>query len=152
MVARSFEGLYPDEVAGVVLEDSASEWQLTGRWAAWFGRSWEEYPTRIDMQRTVSALRRAGPIEHPLVVVTAGRFDPELPVWARKAWRLFQHRLANLSEDAVQVIAERSGHNVHVDQPEVVKAAIKLVVTAVREKASLGSCVQSFAGIGATCV
>lgn len=152
MIARSFEGLYPEEVAGVVLEDSASEWQLRGRWADWFGTAWGEFAHRIDMRRTVFLLRRAGPVNQPLVVVTAGKFDQEMPKWARKTGRLFQRRLARLSEDSVHVVAERSGHAVHVDQPEIVKAAIRLVVAAVREKSSLGSCVQGFAGIRAACV
>ena len=47
---------------------------------------------------------------------------------ADKQWRVEQAGLLQLSTDSQQVIAEKSGHNIELDQPEVViEAILKLV-------------------------
>jgi pimeloyl-ACP methyl ester carboxylesterase len=44
-----------------------------------------------------------------------------------------QEDLARLVPDARHVIADRSGHNIHQDQPELVIEAVRQVVEAVRD-------------------
>lgn len=62
MVIRSFEGRYPQEVAGVVLVDSSSEWQvLSPRWARHTPLAPETPEGRIDFEQTATELQRAGP-------------------------------------------------------------------------------------------
>lgn len=57
----------------------------------------------------------------PLTVITAG--GQELP-----DWRLMQDELAALSASSCHVVAEGSGHYVHLDQPELVIETIRDLV------------------------
>jgi hypothetical protein len=150
LIVRSFEGHYPDEVAGIVLEDSSSEWQFKGRFAR--SADWERTPDgHIDTRRTVADLRNAGSIDTPFIVVSAGRRHPDQPVWSFRLWQSYQRRLAQLSDTAVHVIAERAQHVIHFDDPAVMKAAIALVVDAAREGTPLGPCPAGFEGLDVSC-
>jgi pimeloyl-ACP methyl ester carboxylesterase len=75
----------------------------------------------------------------PLVVLTHGQpweWPPDFPAAALEdAWLPLQHLLASLVPDARLVIAEESGHFIQTEQPELVIAAIRQVVDAVREPA-----------------
>ena len=48
-------------------------------------------------------------------------------------WQQLQHDLAQKSANAAQIIARRSGHHIHLDQPELVRTAIQLVATSARQ-------------------
>jgi pimeloyl-ACP methyl ester carboxylesterase len=75
----------------------------------------------------------------PLIVLTRGLStvpDPlglsdEEAQQVEAVWDELQAELAALSSNGEQVIAEESGHFVHVDQPELVIDAIRQVVEAV---------------------
>ena len=91
-------------------------------------------------RESAEELASAGPLpDVPLTVVTRGR-----RVWPRtakgdameKLWMELQDDLAARSPHAIHMIAERSGHYVQLDQPEVVLNAIRVTVEAVR-KASM---------------
>lgn len=77
----------------------------------------------------------------PLVVVARGRADPVpglSPADAEateRAWREMQVKLAGLSPQGRLVVAENSGHNVMLDEPEVVVRAVEQVLEAARERA-----------------
>ncbi len=71
----------------------------------------------------------------PLVVLTQGRpYSPNdypTPSLATKFYRLhleMQRELVRRSSRGKQVIAEKSGHGVHQDQPELVIDAIRQVM------------------------
>jgi pimeloyl-ACP methyl ester carboxylesterase len=59
-------------------------------------------------------------------------FPPDLAVQIRTLVEDTQRELATLSSTSVHVLAEESGHFIHVDQPQVVIEAIRQVVEAVR--------------------
>lgn len=63
----------------------------------------------------------------PVVVVTGGRTVEPI-------WRRLQRDQVNLSTRGCQIVAERSGHVVPVDQPEVVVDAVRGIVDTVRGK------------------
>ena len=63
----------------------------------------------------------------PLVVLTRGIPDAD-PQLARD-WQALQRDLASLSSHSVHIIATRSGHYIQLDQPDLVIAAIKQVLT-----------------------
>jgi pimeloyl-ACP methyl ester carboxylesterase len=50
-----------------------------------------------------------------------------------------QAALARLSRNSRQLVVEKSGHHIQLDQPEAVVDAVRRVVTAVREKKELGT-------------
>ena len=51
--------------------------------------------------------------------------DPQL----ERDWQALQRDLAGLSSDSVHIIATRSGHQIQIEQPDLVIAAIKQVLT-----------------------
>ena len=69
------------------------------------------------------------PLGHlPLVVLTRGipvSPDPQ----EERDWQALQKDLAGLSSDSLHIIATRSGHQIQLDQPDLVIAAIKQVLT-----------------------
>ena len=85
--------------------------------------AWDESVTEVRAARhSFGAL--------PLVVLTRGVLDrstPEKPI--APSWLALQKDLVSLSTNSVQVIATRSGHPIHLEQPELVIAAIQLVLT-----------------------
>jgi pimeloyl-ACP methyl ester carboxylesterase len=84
-----------------------------------------------------------GPLgDMPLFVISAGpqlltdsstTDADEVQTRADSIWRILQTDLAELSTNSTHIFADESGHYVQYDQPEVVIAAIRQVVDAVRQ-------------------
>ena len=80
-----------------------------------------------SLERSAAEIARSErPLEIPLVVITAGS-QPE-------AARLEHARMAALSSAGRQVISRPAGHWVHLDEPDVVVAAIRDVVDHCRRR------------------
>jgi pimeloyl-ACP methyl ester carboxylesterase len=78
----------------------------------------------------------------PLVVLSHGHFDPgtmgadinaEVADQYEKVWQELQVELTALSSRGKRIVAEGSGHNIHLDQPEVVISAIQDIVEAAKK-------------------
>lgn len=165
-LARLYAGTH-DDVKGVVFVDSAAPGQDSALVAAL-------PPKRAAEPQLFSEVRhmlRAKPLENPEyldwgksldevgevtslgdrpeIVITAGStFGGDegvlLPVWAR-----LQNKLAGLSSQSVHVLAPASSHFVQADAPDVVQAAVRAVVKAVRDDEHLASCETIFRGVAA---
>lgn len=73
----------------------------------------------------------------PLVVITAGKkmagLPPEVsPNEARELWIELQQELASRSTNSTHRIADGSGHNIHIEQPQIVIEEILRLVDAIR--------------------
>ena len=156
LVARLYAATYPDEVAGLVLVDAAHEDYYDRLRALLTPAQWTAFTSppaeladdpvfeRLDIDASTSAMRKAAaasPLRPlPLIVLTHGRpFDwpPGVPTAAVEAlWLPLQEDLAALVPDGRLVVAEKSGHFIPGDQPDLVIAAIRQVVDAVRDPAS----------------
>ena len=146
MNARLYAGKYPTDVVGMVLVDSAHEDEndrmidllppeikKKAKPEDMIIRSSED----IDFNRSVAQVREAnwhGDI--PLIVLTRGSatFNPNdyaVPTLAPKFEEIrleLQKELVHRSSRGKQIIAEKSGHNIHRDQPELVIDAIRQVI------------------------
>jgi pimeloyl-ACP methyl ester carboxylesterase len=72
--------------------------------------------------------------DKPLIVLTRGKgLGREDDSLREKKWMGFQADLASRSTNSKHIIAEKSGHLIQVDQPELVIDAIRQVVDAVRQ-------------------
>ena len=142
LIARLFASTYPDEVAGLVLVDSASEFlksSLTpAQWATYIAATKKliesnglEAPDHVRTLGLLHSSIRVRPI--PVVVLTSDkRFDfgaGGAETWP--AWRTAQDRLAKLLK-AKHVGDTNSGHAIQMEQPQLVIDAIRQVVDAVR--------------------
>ena len=90
----------------------------------------------VSMEQLREAPMRLG--DRPLIVLTRGMKEanqagsPEAAELAEKAWAELQADLARRSSSGKQIIAEKSGHYIQFDQPELVIDAIRQVVEAQR--------------------
>lgn len=156
ILARLYASYYPAEVAGMVLVDSAHE-DEPDRGLALIPpdtlkamlkgakpedlviRSPDESIDHCSLRGLMDALNWHGDI--PLVVLTQGLpYRPEdyaNPSLAPKYYQLhleMQRDLVRRSPRGRQVMAERSGHFIHQDQPGLVVDAIRRVIDEVNSK------------------
>jgi pimeloyl-ACP methyl ester carboxylesterase len=158
LVAHSFGGMYAilyankysTDIVGMVLVDSSHEDQ-TARYEAIMtpeqvGQSRERRAKNAEgvdtdaIREEVKASRWRTSI--PLYVLVHGRVTPDMipPGWSseqmakrQQVWRELQADLARRSSNSRMVIAEKSGHYIQDDQPELVIDAIKQVVVSARK-------------------
>jgi len=150
---------YPGEVKGLVLIDAVhmdyyarrtallkkllppAAWKVTTRQLRARAPALLD-PEQIDMNTSLAQTRAAlsaAPLRSmPLFVLTHGRVDqpdtdPRLNEADERLWRTLQDEIAALVPNSKHVIARRSGHDIQHDQPELVVAAIRDVVEAVRD-------------------
>ncbi|MBV9927537.1 MAG: alpha/beta fold hydrolase [Acidobacteria bacterium] len=158
LLARLYASYYPSEVAGMVLVDSAHE-DEADRGVALIPPDTlkamlkaakpsdlvvshpNESLDLCSMRALMEALNWHADI--PLVVLTQGvpyrAEDYANPALAPKYYQLhleMQRDLVGRSPRGRQVIAERSGHFIHQDQPELVVNAIRQVFEEVKSKNS----------------
>ncbi|MGB2960502.1 MAG: alpha/beta hydrolase [Bacteroidota bacterium] len=140
-VARLFTSMYPDDVGGLILEDTQHEDVLQEERKILKGedlRTFEEMVammkgrdppvTEIDyISTTAEQVRESGPLpEIPFVVISSGKrlksapreFSEEGQEALAKLNMELQERLVNLIPGGRQIIVEDVGHNIHVEKPD----------------------------------
>lgn len=106
-------------------------------------RSMYSYADEISAIAASMEQLRAAPMrlgDKPLVVLTSGMKEanhagsPERADQAEQAWAELQADLARRSSSGRQIIAEKSGHYIQFDQPDLVIDSIRQVVEAIRRR------------------
>lgn len=129
LFVQRFAIQFPTEVSGVVLIDSSSP------------DAPSELKTRARLEPgTPAYLEEEGVAESNEQVLTGGPFPPVLLTviaatdhrpyfkeWEPTLMRL-QRELARLSPRSTLLVAERSGHDVHIDRPDIVIEAARRMV------------------------
>jgi pimeloyl-ACP methyl ester carboxylesterase len=159
--ARLFASQYPDEVVGMVLVDSSHPDQTIrfteslpaeapGEIAILQGfRRWPEPSTsseHLDLRASAEQARNASTLGvKPLIVLSqspnslrALGVPSAISETIQTVWAQLQHSLLSLSRNSVQIVATHAGHNIQLDEPQLVIDAILNVVNQVRTtKASI---------------
>lgn len=148
---RMFASLYPKDVAGMVLVDSAHEEQFARMNVLIPEEIKKQFPPnafepmineKIDLKESTEQIRNANwHANIPLVVLTAANAQPDppgplaflAPKWEQIRQEL-QQDLVHRSTMGKQVIATRSGHFIHRDEPQLVVNAIREVIDATRNQ------------------
>lgn len=149
LTSRLYAGTYPRQVAGFVSVDAAHEILYEAFEALLTPDQAQPPGAELDIVATAAAMRRAR-VEKPLrpmpmVVLEHSRNRKRFPSpfgWPatyplaalERAHQAAQDDLATLVPGARHIIARRSAHNIHLDQPALVNREIRRVVTAVRQK------------------
>ncbi|MEK6287158.1 MAG: alpha/beta hydrolase [Acidobacteriota bacterium] len=155
LIVRMYASLYPKDVAGIVLVDSVHE-EETARWLAMLPAETRKEMearggkrllgvTQIDLEKSNAEMQAANwRTRVPLVVLSRGKtsynpddYPPQLRSLAPKGEELrikLQEDLARRSSRSKHIFAEKSGHLIHRDQPELVIDSIRQVVEAARLK------------------
>jgi pimeloyl-ACP methyl ester carboxylesterase len=158
LTARLYAHLYPREVAGLVLVDAThpDQWDrwLEGLPPAEAGeheiltrmrqRPWDDpgqNPEGFDVRASIAQARAVTSLgDLPLVVLTAGSprqyadIPPPLAAHMARVKPELHRDLSRLSTNSRLVIAERSGHFIHQDQPDLVIDAIRRMVDEARRQ------------------
>jgi pimeloyl-ACP methyl ester carboxylesterase len=143
---RLYATRFPKDVVGMVLVDASHEHQYDRFKAAGFQQL---PPAGQNSERTdmVASLVEVGETpwraDIPLVVLSHGRRIADVPNVSAEvanaietAWADLQRELASRSPQGRMVIAQKSGHYVQTDEPELVIGAIREVVVAARRAAA----------------
>jgi len=150
---RTFAALYPDEVVGMVLVDTANETDplpvpddadpdevmLNNREGVTVGE-WRDTTTSLQEARAEAGGPQFGDL--PLIVLTApaprqpGETDEEYAA-KEQDWINIQSDLATISSNSVHTWVDDSGHFIQNDQPQLVIDAVLQVVQAVRDGRAL---------------
>ena len=147
LMSRLYAGTYPRQVAGFVSIDAAHEIFYEAFQARLRPEQYETPGLEIDIVATAAVMRRARvqrPLRPmPMIVLEHSRnrkrfpnpfgFPAAYPLAAlERAFQASQDDLATLVPGTRHIIATRSEHYIHLDQPALVKSAIRRAVTAVR--------------------
>lgn len=99
--------------------------------------------SELESYRASAAEVQAGVVPNiPLIVLTRGQQQwphDERGDRMEALWRTLQAELARKTDMAGQVVAARSSHYIHLDQPELVCAAIRIVATAARQAGGINA-------------
>jgi len=130
MVTRSvLHEHFPKEVAAVAQ-------QLMTRWTALV--TWREEMANYALSsRELRDVHDRPILEIPIVVLTRGkRVWPNTPYGdaMETVWKELQDELSSLNGNSTHVIAENSGHVIHLDEPELVVDAIHDVLDFVEKE------------------
>jgi pimeloyl-ACP methyl ester carboxylesterase len=144
MNVRLYASKYPKEVVGMVLVDSVHEDEMD-RWIAMMPPEIKQQMTDADKAELARLAVSEGQVraahwhsDIPLVVLTHGVVSPGdygIPSMAAKGEELrlrMQEALARLSSRSKHIIAEKSGHYIQRDQPQLVIDSLRQVVEATR--------------------
>jgi pimeloyl-ACP methyl ester carboxylesterase len=148
---RLYASVHPKDVAGMVLVDAVHE-DETEKWLAMLPAETRERMAaagggqllgeeKVDLEASMKQLKAAAwRTRIPLIVLARGRasfdpdnFPPALRALAPKGEQLrieMQKDLAQRSTRGTFQFAERSGHMIHQDEPELVVEAIRRIVKA----------------------
>ncbi|TDN93215.1 alpha/beta fold hydrolase [Microbacterium sp. BK668] len=139
LVAQGFSARYPDEVAGLVFEDSSIPAQFTREDVD--RDSWVEAGVPLDIETSADDLLGLDLGSRPTIVLTQGEDgfdDPDLS-W----WRDRHDELAALSTDSIHLIAPDAGHAIHEMSGALVEKSLRAVLEAVRAEEELPECDDS---------
>jgi pimeloyl-ACP methyl ester carboxylesterase len=138
---RLYASQHPDDVSGMVLVDSSTVEQFAPPTDAEIAEARDHLakdPEGFDLvtfRAGLAALRAAGLSlsGKPLVVLSHGHQDgPPPPAGFAERWEEGQKTLPLLSTNSARLVAEKSGHFIQDDQPQLVIASVRQVVEAAR--------------------
>jgi pimeloyl-ACP methyl ester carboxylesterase len=138
---RLYTSQHPDEVAGMVLVDSSTAEQFAPPTDAEIAEARDHLakdPEGFDLvtfRAGLAALSASGLSlgDRPLIVLSHGHLDgPTPPPGFAERWEEGQKKLPLLSTNSARLVAEKSGHFIQDDQPQLAIASVRQVVQAVR--------------------
>jgi pimeloyl-ACP methyl ester carboxylesterase len=148
---RIFAAEYPDEVAGIVLLDPSQEQFIEWMeiWYPDYGLSTfrrDRWPEAAGIEATLEELRSMPPLpDVPIVVGTGTRRgggrvrEGVLPVWTA-----MHGEWVRTQPHGRHVLAEKSGHAIQIDEPDLVVSLIREVIDQARARRGNSSKTPTF--------
>jgi pimeloyl-ACP methyl ester carboxylesterase len=156
-VVRLFASMYPDDVGGIILEDSQQEGVLEEQRKILKGKDLEQLEEMVakfaapdnpktegDFRNvTTEQVKNSGPLPQvPFVVLTAGdRSKGMPPIFSEEARKKMlelgmemQKKLVALVPGGKHIIINDVGHNIHLEKPEALIKPVIEMIEEVRKK------------------
>ncbi|MCW2736489.1 alpha/beta hydrolase [Nocardioides sp.] len=146
LVAQAWATEFPEDLAGVVLEDPSVREQFTAAALADPSIDWAEGGRSVDRDALVDELARIDLGDLPVVVLSQDARGGWVAPWYRS-----HDRLARVSTDGVHAVGLGSGHAMHEDVPRLVAAAVEAVWSAASAGTGLPACRTVFRGERVRC-
>jgi pimeloyl-ACP methyl ester carboxylesterase len=146
LVAQAYALAYPEDLSGLVLEDTSVRAQFTDPEMIDDRFVWSDGGREVDTDALVEQLSAIDFGNVPLAVLSQDSREP----WA-KAWLRHHDELARASTEGVHVVGVGSGHVMHEDVPDLLVAAVEAVWAAAAEGSPLGTCDARFTDAGGRC-
>ena len=137
-VVRIYGSMYPADVAGMVMVDGVNPDLLIAVLGGYQLKTLPDGKTTVDPQLFARDFQNAGPFPNiPLIVLSHHPGKMELPASINvdkfeSIWQTVQMSFAELSPQGILITADKSGHFIQQDQPELVINAVRRVVYTVR--------------------
>jgi pimeloyl-ACP methyl ester carboxylesterase len=147
LVVRLFAAQYPDKIAGMVLVDASHEdryihfEEVFSESQIARSRAYLNDPSRnsehLNVIASNSQVRSArSAFNFPLFVLARGQPDELSSIWPSESLQNIevnlQRELTNISTRGTFILAEKSGHFIQLDQPELVVESVHQVVEMAR--------------------
>jgi dienelactone hydrolase len=147
LVAQAYAAAYPDEVAGLVLEDTSVREQFTDPELIDETLVVREGGRDVDTDALQEQLAHTRLDDLPVAVLSQDEVRGKI----RQVWLGYHDDLARSSTDSVHVVGTGSGHVMHEDVPDLLVASVEAVWTAAAEGSALGRCDARFTDAGGRC-
>jgi pimeloyl-ACP methyl ester carboxylesterase len=156
LLIRLYTSLYPADVGGLVIIEGTHERQVqrygaldsayTGQFRAYFDSVLARLPPGAQAAeiRETMRIQAAGAVEGmnplpdiPIAVITSMKADPASryvngTARGHEVWRELHDEWFRRSTNGLHIETARSGHDIQVEEPELVLSAIRFVVDRVR--------------------
>ncbi|WP_165356851.1 alpha/beta fold hydrolase [Nocardioides zhouii] len=146
LVAQAYAADFPDDLAGLVLEDPSVREQFTDATLDNPDIDWSEGGRDVDRDALVRQLAGLDLGDLPVTVLSQDLDEP----WI-EAWWVTHDRLARATTDGVHAIGLGSGHAMHEDAPRLVARAVVATWTAAEAGTPLPGCREVFRGVRVRC-
>jgi pimeloyl-ACP methyl ester carboxylesterase len=132
LYTQMFARKYPSEISGVILLDASSpDAPSELKTLAHLEPGSAAFLEEEGVAQSNEQVRTAGPFPTvPLIVIAATDHGPFFKDWEPTLMTL-QRQLATLSQRGTLIVAQGSGHDIHVDRPGIVIDAVRQIAAIV---------------------
>ena len=135
LVAQAYAGMFPDDLAGLVLEDTSVREQFTDPVLMNPSIDWAEGGRQVDQDALLHQLAHLSLGDLPVALLSQDTQESWVPAFYRA-----HDSIARVTSDGVHAIGLGSGHAMHEDVPGLVARTVDAVLAAVRADEELPDC------------
>jgi pimeloyl-ACP methyl ester carboxylesterase len=146
LVAQAYAGMFHDDLAGLVLEDTSVRGQFTDPALVDSSIDWMDGGRQVDREALLRELAHQALGNLTVAVLSQDADGSWVPAFYRA-----HDGLARSSSDGVHAVAIGSGHAMHEDVPGLVRRTVEAVLAAARADEELPGCRRLFAGERVRC-
>ena len=134
-MAQAYAGMFPDDLAGLVLEDTSVRGQFTDPALVDSSIDWADGGRQVDREALLRELAHLTLGDVRVAVLSQDSKESWVPAFYRA-----HDSIARVSSDGIHAIGLGSGHAMHEDVPGLVARTVDAVIEAARADEELPDC------------